>query len=161
VLYVLVVLRHDRRSVAHFNVTAHPTSRWVAQQITEAFPYDAAPQFLIRDRDGIFDVAFENRVRNMDIEEVVTAVQSPWQNGMCERLIGSIRRECLDHIIVVNEDHLRRILSQYFVYYHSARTHLSLERNAPIPRAVDPPENGRVVGIPHLGGLHHQYTRAA
>jgi len=160
-LYVLVVLRHDRRTVAHFNVTEHPTSRWVAQQIVEAFPNDEAPRFLIHDRDAIFGVEFNRRVASMGIEQVRTAYRSPWQNGICERLIGSIRRECLDHVVVFSEAHLRRILREYFAYYHDVRTHLALGRNAPIPRAVEPPENGRILATPYLGGLHHRYSRAA
>ena len=160
-LYCFIVLRHDRRRVIHFNATAHPTARWTAQQIVEAFPYDEAPRFLIRDRDGIYGKDFRLRVKHMSIEAVVISYRSPWQNPYCERVIGSIRRECLDHLIVLNEAHLRGILASYLEYYHQARTHLSLERNAPIPREVEPPQRGKVVAIPHLGGLHHRYTRAA
>ena len=160
-LYCFIVLRHNRRRVVHFNVTAHPTARWTAQQIVEAFPYDEAPRFLIRDRDGIYGVAFRQRVKHMGIEEVVTAPRSPWQNPYVERLIGSIRRECVDRVIVFNEAHLRRILTSYFAYYHEARTHLSLERNAPLPRRVEHPSEGKVISIPQVGGLHHRYTRAA
>lgn len=161
ILFAFVVLRHDRRYVAHFDVTAHPTAEWAAQQIVEAFPFDNAPRFLIRDRDGIYGERFRERVAKMGIEEVVIAPRSPWQNPYCERLIGSIRRECLDHVIVINERHLRRILASYFEYHHLARTHLSLDRNAPIERAVEPPSCGRVVAIPQVGGLHHRYCRAA
>jgi putative transposase len=161
VLYVFVVLRHDRRRVVHFNVTAHPTAAWTAQQIVQAFPYDEAPRFLIRDRDGIYGEDVQCRIRNMGIEEVLIAPRSPWQNPYCERLVGSIRRECLDHMIVFSEDHLRRVLDSYFAYYHESRTHLSLERNAPTPRRVEPRCEGRVVAIPHVGGLHHRYARAA
>ncbi len=160
-LYCLVVLRHDRRRVVHFNVTAHPTARWTGQQIVEAFPYDEAPRFLMRDHDGIYGVDFRERVKHMGIGEVVIAYRSPWQSPYVERLIGSIRRECLNHVIVLNEAHLRRILTIYFVYYHEARTHLSLDRNAPIPRKVEAPSCGRVIAIPQVGGLHHRYTRAA
>ena len=160
-LYCVLVLRHDRRRVVHFNVTPHPTARWTAQQIVEAFPFDEAPRFLIRDRDGIYGLDFQQRVEHMGIEEVVIAYRSPWQSPYVERLIGSIRRECLDHVIVLNEAHLMRILTAYFTYYHEARTHLSLDHNAPLPREVDPPSHGRVIAIPHLGGLHHRYTRAA
>ncbi len=160
-LYCLVVLRHDRRRVVHFNVTAHPTARWTGQQIVEAFPYDEAPRFLIRDHDGIYGVDFRERVEHMGIEEVVIAYRSPWQSPYVERLIGSIRRECLNHVIVLNEAHLRRILTSYFVYYHESRTHLSLDRNSPIPRKVEAPSCGRVIAIPQVGGLHHRYTRAA
>jgi len=161
VLYCFLVLRHDRRRVVHFNVTPHPTARWTAQQIVEAFPFDEAPRFLIRDHDGIYDQDFCERVKHLGIEELVIAYRSPWQSPYVERLIGSIRRECLDHVIVFNEAHLLRILTDYFAYYHQARSHLSLERNAPNPRNVEPPSRGRVIAIPQVGGLHHRYTRAA
>ncbi len=161
ILFAFVVLRHDRRMVVHFNVTAHPTAVWTAQQIIEAFPYDDAPRFMIRDRDGTYGSAFQDRIKNMGIEEVVTAPRSSWQNPFIERLIGSIRRECLDRIIILNERHLRRILRSYFEYYHHSRTHLSLDRNSPVPREVEPPERGRVIAIPQVGGLHHRYCRAA
>ena len=160
-LYCLIVLRHDRRRVVHFNATPHPTARWTGQQIVEAFPFDEAPRFMIRDRDGIYGHDFRERVKHLGIEEVITAPRSPWQNPFAERVIGSIRRECLNHLIVFNEAHLRRILTRYFAYYHESRTHLSLDRNAPVPREVEPPSNGRVIAIPRLGGLHHRYTRAA
>ncbi len=160
-LYCFIVLRHERRRVVHFNVTPYPTARWTAQQIVEAFPYDEAPRFLLRDRDGIYGRDFQRRIDRMSIEEVVIAYRSPWQNPFVERLIGSIRRECLDHMIVFNEAHLIRILTDYFSYYHEAQTHLSLDRNAPRPRKIEPPEQGKVVAIPQVGGLHHRYTRAA
>ncbi len=160
-LYCFLVLRHDRRRVVHFNVTLHPTARWTAQQVVEAFPYDDAPRFLIRDHDGIYGQDFRQRVKHMGIEEVVIAYRSPWQSPYVERLIGSIRRECLNHVIVFNEAHLLRILTEYFAYYHEARSHLSLDRNAPIAREVKPPSRGRVIAIPQVGGLHHRYTRAA
>ena len=160
-LYCFVVLRHDRRMVVHFNVTVHPTARWTAQQVVEAFPYNDAPRFMIRDRDGIYGLDFKDRVERMGIEEVIITPRSPWQNPFAERIIGSIRRDCLDHVIVFNEAHLRRILASYFAYYHETRTHLSLERNAPIPRRVEHPLEGHVIAIPQVGGLHHRYTRAA
>ena len=160
-LYCFVVLRHDRRRVVHFNVSAHPTARWTGQQIVEAFPYDEAPRFLLRDRDGIYGVDFRERIMHMGVEEVVTAPRSPWQNPYVERLIGSIRRECIDHVIVLNETHLRRVLASYFAYYHESRAHLSLECNAPVPRRVEHPSEGKVIAIPQVGGLHHRYTRAA
>jgi putative transposase len=160
-LYCFIVLRHERRRVVHFNVTAHPTARWTAQQVIEAFPFDEAPRFLIRDHDGIYGLDFRERVKHMGIEEVVIAYRSPWQSPYVERLIGSVRRECLNHLIVFNEEQLRRILTSYFVYYHEARPHLSLDRNAPTAREVEPPDRGAVVAIPQLGGLHHRYTRAA
>ena len=161
ILFTFIVLRHDRRRVIHFNVTEHPTAEWTAQQIVEAFPEDEAPGFLIRDRDGIYGQVFHARVTHMGIEEVVCARRSPWQNPYAERVIGSIRRECLNHVIVLNERHLRRILRSYFEYYHDSRTHLSLNRNSPNERDVEPREQGRVVAIPMVGGLHHRYRRAA
>jgi len=161
VLFAFVVLRHDRRRLIHFNVTAHPTAEWTAQQIVEAFPFDTAPRFLIRDRDGVYGEAFQRRVTSMGIEEVVIAPRSPWQNPYCERLVGSIRRECLDHVIVLNERHLMRILRSYLDYYLNSRTHLALERNSPIEREVELPHCGRVIAIPQVGGLHHRYRRAA
>jgi putative transposase len=160
-LYCFIVLRHDRRRVVHFNVSPHPTARWTAQQRVEAFPYDDAPRFLIRDHDGIYGLDFRERIKHLGIEEVVISYRSPWQNPYVERLIGSVRRECLNHVIVFNETHLLRILTDYFAYYHEARSHLSLDRNAPIRRQVEPPSQGRVVAIPYVGGLHHRYTRAA
>jgi transposase InsO family protein len=160
-LYCFVVLRHDRRRVVHFNVTPHPTVRWTAQQVAEAFPYDEAPRFLIRDRDAIYGSDFQQRIKGMGIDEVLIACRSPWQSPFVERLIGSIRRECLDHVIVFNEAHLMRILTSYFEYYHRSRTHLSLDRNAPSPREIEPVEKGKVVPIPQVGGLHHRYRRAA
>ena len=160
VLYVFLVLRHDRRRVVHFNVTTSPTAQWAAQQIVEAFPFEEQPQFLLRDRDGIYGQNFRDRVKHMGIEQVVIAFRSPWQSPYVERLIGSVRRECLDHMIVLNEDHLRRILSDYFGYYHEARAHLSLDRNSPNPRQVAV-GRGKVVATSYLGGLHHCYTRAA
>jgi transposase InsO family protein len=161
VLYCFVVLCQERRRVVHFHATSHPTERWTAQQIIEAFPFDEVPRYLIRDRDSIYGEWFRRRVKNMGINEVVTAFRSPWQNPFVERVIGSIRRECLDHVIVLNETHLLRILRSYLNYYHESRTHLSLERNAPNPRTVAPRSQGRVVAIPQVGGLHHRYTRAA
>ncbi len=137
ILHCFLVLSHDRRRVVHFNVTANPSAAWTAQQVVEAFPYDDAPRFLIRDRDGIYGEFFKRRVKAMGIEEVLIAPQPPWQSPHVERLVGSIRRECLDHVIVLNEAHLRRILSQCFAYYHEDRTHLALERNAPIPRPIE------------------------
>jgi transposase InsO family protein len=159
ILFVFLVLRHDRRFVVHFNITANPTANWTAQQIVEAFPYDDAPRFLLRDRDSIYGHQFKDRIKNMGIEEVVTAARSPWQNPYVERIVGSLRRECLNHFIVLNERHLRRILHSYLEYYHEHRTHLSLNRNSPIEREVE--EKGDVISIPMVGGLHHRYRRAA
>ncbi len=161
VLYCFVVLRHERRKVVHFNVTTNPTAAWTAQQIIEAFPFDEAPRYMIRDRDGIYGDDFQTRVEGMGIEEVVTAARSPWQNPYCERLIGSIRRDCLNHLIVLSDVHLKRILHSYFDYYHNSRTHLSLDRNSPSPREVERPDRGRVISVPQVGGLHHRYTRCA
>jgi hypothetical protein len=161
ILFAFVILRHHRRDVVHYNTTAHPTAEWTAQQIVEAFPEDQAPRFLIHDRDSIYGEFFRQRVKHMGIEQVVIAYRSPWQSPYVERLIGSIRRECLDHCIILNERHLRRIIASYLDYYHGSRTHLSLSRNSPIEREVEPPERGRVIAIPQVGGLHHRYCRAA
>jgi transposase InsO family protein len=161
VLFILVVLAHHRRRVVHFNVTEHPTARWTAQQIVDAFPDDSAPPYLLRDRDQVYGQQFRHRVKGMGIEEVLTAPHSPWQNPFAERLIGSIRRECLSHVLVLGERHLSRILARYFDYYHRARTHLSLDKDAPDVRSVELPEAGRIVEIPEVGGLHHRYVRRA
>ena len=161
ILYTFIVLCHYRRHVVHFNVTENPTAEWTAQQIVEAFPDNTAPRFLIRDRDSIYGKCFKNRIKNMGIEVVVTAPRSPWQNPYVERLNGTIRHDCLDHIIVLNEAHLRRFLTSYFAYYHESRAHLSLECNAPVPRRIEHPSEGKVIAIPQVGGLHHRYRRAA
>ena len=161
VLYVFIVLRHDRRQVVHFNVTTNPSAEWTAQQIVNAFPFDEAPRFLIRDHDGIYGKYFQDRVDAIGIEEVPTAPRSPWQNPYAERVIGSIRRECLNHLVVLGEAHLKRILISYFLYYHDSRPHLSLSRNSPMPREVEPRFQGKVVCIPQVSGLHHRYSRAA
>ncbi|MCP3672103.1 MAG: transposase [Gammaproteobacteria bacterium] len=161
ILYVFIVLSHHRRHVAHFNVTEHPTAQWTSQQLTEAFSFDSAPQYLLRDRDAIYGEAARRRIKSLGIEEVVSAPRSPWQNPYCERVIGSIRRECLDHVIVMNERHLRRILREYVDYYHTCRTHLSLNKDPPETRAVEPPEFGIITAIPRDGGLHHRYARVA
>ncbi len=161
ILYGFVVLLHNRRQVVHFNATAHPTALWTAQQIIEAFPEVTVPRFLLRDRDSIYGEEFRRRVARMGIEEVITTARSPWQNPYAERLIGSIRRECLDHLIVLNERQLRRILREYFAYYNEVRPHQSLERNAPVARAVEPPAKGKIISLPQVGGLHHRYLRAA
>ncbi len=161
VLYVFVILAHDRRRVLHFNVTEHPTAVWAAQQIIEAFPEDGAPRYLLRDRDGIYGHCFTTRIEGMGIEQVRITARSPWQNCYVERAIGSIRRECLNHMIVLSEQHLRRILKSYFRYYHESRTHLSLSKDAPESRAIQANESERIVQIPQLGGLHHRYERRA
>jgi putative transposase len=161
VLFVLVVLAHHRRRVVHFNVTEHPTAVWTAQQMVDAFPDDSAPAYLLRDRDQVYGQNFRHRVQGMGIDEVLTAPHSPWQNPFAERLIGSIRLECLDHVVVLGERHLRRTLTAYFAYYHRARTHLSLDKDAPDVRSVEPFAAGRVVEVPVVGGLHHRYVRRA
>ena len=161
VIYVFVVLAHDRRRVLHFNVTEHPTAAWTGQQIVEAFPDASAPKYLMRDRDSIYGTMFRTRLKGMGIEEVVRAPRSPWQNPFVERLIGSIRRDCLNHVIVLGERHLRRILASYFAYYHGSRIHLSLNKDTPDPRPTLPPALGNVVELPEVGGLHHHYERRA
>jgi putative transposase len=161
VLFVLLILAHDRRRVVHFNVTEHPAAQWTAQQIVDAFPWDEAPRYLLRDRDRIYGTSFRRRVRNMGIEEVLIAPRSPWQNPYVERLIGSIRRECLDHVIVLHERHLRRLLTGYFHYYHRWRTHRALDMDCPVPRPVQRPEVGLIHEVPEVGGLHHHYERRA
>ena len=160
-LFVFVILSHDRRRPIHFAVTANPTAEWTARQLLEAFPWDSAPRYLLRDRDGIYGEKFQEAATWLGIREVLTAAKSPWQNPYIERLIGSIRRECLDHVIVWNETGLRRVLKLYFKYYEQTRTHLSLDKDAPIPRRVQPPELGMMVELPEIGGLHHRYERRA
>jgi putative transposase len=161
VMYVFIVLRHERREIVHFNATYHPTAKWTGQQIVEAIPFDSAPRYLLHDRDSIYGKRFRSRVKSLGIEEVVTAPRSPWQNPYVERIIGSIRRECLNHVIILNERHLRQVLKCFASYYHEARTHLSLDKLSPVPRSIEPPDQGKVVAIPHVGGLHHEYRRAA
>jgi transposase InsO family protein len=159
ILFVFIVLAHDRRRIVHFNVTYHPTAEWTAQQIVEAFPFETAPKYLLRDRDQIYGQEFRKQVEVMKIEEVLSAPRSPWQRAYVERVIGSIRRECLDHVIVFGEDSLRRTLRSYFCYYHGSRLHLSLDRDAPDPRPVQ--SIGEIISIPEVGGLHHRYERRA
>jgi putative transposase len=161
VLFVLVLLTHHRRRLVHLAITEHPTAGWTAQQIIEAFPNDTAPRWLLRDRDAIYGDVFRRRVAGMGIAEVITSPSSPWQNPYAERLIGSIRRECLDHVIVLGDRHLRRLLTAYFTYYHGALTHLALEKDAPTTRRVHMPTEGPVVVFPEVGGLHHRYERRA
>jgi transposase InsO family protein len=160
-LFALVILSHDRRRPVHFAVTANPTAEWTARQLLEAFPWNNAPRYLLRDRDGVYGEKFCDTAKWMGIREVLAAPRSPWQNTYVERLIGSIRRECLDHVMVFHEAGLRRILKDYFEYYETCRTHLSLEKDAPVSRSVEPPSLGPVVEIPKVGGLHHLYTRKA
>jgi len=161
VLFVLIILAHERRRIVHFAVTDSTTAAWTGQQIVEAFPNDSAPRYLLRDRDSIYGGEFRRRVKSMGSAEVLTAPRSPWQNPFAERVIGTIRRELLDQVIVLNEGHLRRRLRAYLRYYHGSRTHLALEKDAPEPRAVEPPAHGRVVALPQVGGLHHRYVRRA
>jgi transposase InsO family protein len=161
VLFVLVILAHHRRRVVHFNVTEHPTAIWTAEQIVDAFPDESAPVYLIRDRDRTYGQPFRHRVKGLGIEEVLTAPQSPWQNPFAERLIGSIRRECLNHVLVLGERHVRRILTHYFAYYHQARTHLALDKDAPDFRPIELPVKGKIVQLTEVGGLHHRYVRQA
>jgi len=161
VLFVFVVLSHGRRRLVHFNVTEHPTAEWTARQLIEACGLEEGPRYLIRDRDQVYGERFSGQARILDIREVVIAPRSPWQNAYAERVIGSIRRECLDHVVVVGERHLRGILSKYVDYYNGTRPHLSLAKDAPEPRSVQPPSQGRVVEVPRLGGLHHEYLRRA
>jgi len=160
-LYVMIILAHDRRTIVRFDITRNPTAGRLARQVTEAFPWDTAPRYLLRDRDGSYGAEFCKRVDAMEISEVVTAPRSPWQNAYVERVIGSLRRECLDYIVIFNERHLRRVLSTYIDYYHQTRTHLSLDKDCPDPRPVMPPGSGRVVAIPQVNGLHHRYERLA
>jgi putative transposase len=161
VLYVFIALAHARRRIVHFSVTEHPTAQWTAHQISEAFPWEAAPRYLIRDRDCVYGVEFTKRVECMGIEEVVTAPRSPWQNPFVERVIGSIRRECLDHVVVINARHLRRLLGDYFEHYHRWRCHRSLDMDCPEPRPVQRPEQGDVREIAEAGGLYRHYERCA
>lgn len=158
-LFVFVVLGLGRREILHIEVTDHPTALWLAQQITEAFPWNDAPEFLVRDNDGAYGRVFRNRLSAMGIRDCPTAPHSPQQNGYVERVIGSIRRECLDHVIVLNADHLRRVLREYVEYYNSDRTHLALDKDSPNSRAVE--VVGAIISRPVLGGLHHRYGRKA
>jgi hypothetical protein len=161
VLFVLVVLAHQRRRVVRFSVTEHPSAAWTAQQLVDAFPDDSAPAYLLRDRDRVYGEQFRHRVKGMGIEEVLAAPQSPWQNPFVERLIASIRRDCLNHVLVINQRHLQRILTWYLVYYHRSRTHLALNKDAPDPRPIAPSATGKIVQLPEVGGLHHRYIRQA
>jgi transposase InsO family protein len=159
ILFVLVVLRHARRQIVHFDATSNPTAKWTAQQIVNAFPWDTAPKYLLRDRDLIYGAYFRKRFKNMGIKEIMTAPRSPWQNPFVERLIGSIRRDCLNHIIVLNESNLKRILFSYFDYYHYDRTHYGRGKDTPFERSVQPrPAKGaKMIELTRVGGLHHRY----
>src|ERR1700739_5005132 len=156
-LYGLLILQHDRRQILWLGVTAHPTAEWISRQLTEAYGWKVQPRYIVRDRDAVYGDVFIRRLRAMGIRDRPTAARSPWQNGYCERAIGSIRRECLDHVVVFGERHLRHLLRSYTTYYNAARTHLSLNKDAPSPRTVHPV--GRILPTPFLGGLHHLYVR--
>ena len=156
-LYGLLIMRHSRRQIVWFGVTAHPTAEWLANQLMEACGWERAPQFLIRDRDACYGPIFMRRVRSIGIRDHPTSARSPWQNGYGERLIGSLRRECLDHVVVLGKRHLRHVLGSYADCYNGVRTHLSLAKDAPRRRAVQ--AAGRIHVRPMIGGLHHQYVR--
>ena len=156
-LYGFLILRHSRRELVWLGVTAHPSAEWITRQLTEAYGWQQAPRYIIRDRDCVYGDVFARRLRAMGIRDRPIAPRSPWQNGCAERLIGSIRRDCLDHVVVFGEQHLRHLLNSYQKYYNEARTHLSLHKDAPIPRAVQ--TVGHTLAVPILGGLHHQYLR--
>lgn len=159
VLFVFIVLEHRRRKVVHFGVSEHPTSQWAAQQMLEAFSERDAPRYLVRDRDGSYGIEFRRRVQSLGMTEILTAPRRPWQNASAERLIGSMRRECLNHVVVLNKWHLRRLLKSYLSYYHCSRTHLALAKDAPESREVM--SQSKIIVIPQVGGLHRRYERRA
>jgi transposase InsO family protein len=156
-LYGLLILKHGRREIICLSVTAHPSAEWISRQLTEAYGWEEGPCYLVRDRDSVYGKVFTRRLRAMGIRDRPTAPRSPWQNGYCERLIGSIRRECLDHILVFGERNLRHLLRAYADYYNRTRTHLSLDKDSPASRAIEP--FGRILPVAILGGLHHRYVR--
>ncbi len=156
-LFGLVILNHDRRKIVHVAATYHPTSEWISRQIVEAFPWETAPRYLLRDRDGAYGKVFRKRLSAMGIRDGPVAPRSPWQNGDVERVIGSIRRDLLDHVIVTGEGHLRRLLRDNADYYNVYRTHLGLNKDTPLGRPVH--DRGRITAVPKLGGLHHAYVR--
>jgi len=161
VLYVFFVLSLERRRVLHVNVTAHPYATWAAQQIVEAIGAELVPARLIRDRDAIFGAEFDARVNNLGVRQTRISPRSPWQNGYAERWVGTLRRELLDHVIVLGERHLLRLVRQHVAYYNSDRPHMSLGGDSPVTRDVQPPTAGKVIALPRVGGLHHRYSRAA
>jgi len=161
VLYVFFVLSLERRRVLHVNVTAHPYATWAAQQIVEAIGAELVPARLIRDRDAIFGTEFDARVNNLGVRQIRISPRSPWQNGYAERWVGTLRRELLDHVIVLGERHLLRLVRQHVAYYNSDRPHMSLGGDSPVTRDVEPPTAGKVIALPRVGGLHHRYSRAA
>ena len=161
VLFVFVVLALERRKVLHVAVTEAPSASWAAQQVVNAFPFETPPKYLLRDRDGIYGAEFTKRVAALGLKEKLIAPHAPWQNPHAERLLGTLRRECLDQIVIFGDRQLRAVLKEYFEYYHLARTHRSLAQDSPVPRPVLPPAHGTVVEFPQVGGLHHLYTRRA
>ncbi len=163
VLYCFFVIAHDRRRILHCNVTRHPTSAWVSQQLREAFPFDAAPRYLIHDRDATFSAEVQTTAKTLGVKSVRTSFKSPWQNGVAERFVCNCRRDLLDHVIVLNERHLKRLMNEYVRYYHDDRTHLGLEKQTPAgrPALIGTPAHAKVVSMPRLGGLHHRYDLAA
>jgi transposase InsO family protein len=160
-LFGFLILRHNRRELVHVNVTDHPTAAWAAHRLVESFPEETVPKYLLRDRDAIYGDAFVRRVKGLGLTEILIAPRAPWQNPFAERVIGSIRRECLDHVIVINERHLRRLLRTYLVYYNVTRPHQSLGNDSPRGREVQPVLARRIVAVPQVAGLHHRYERAA
>ena len=163
VIYCFFVIAHDRRRILHFNVTRHPTSEWVSQQLREAFPYDSAPNYLIFDRGACFNEEVVDTLRSFGVTPKRTSFRSPWQNGVAERWVGNCRRDLLDHVIAVNERHLKRLMNEYIEYYHDDRTHLALVKETPAGRTAETSSGSglRVVSMPRLGGLHHRYDLAA
>ena len=161
ILYIFVILALERRHLVFANATANPTAEWLAQQSVNAFPWDTAPRYVIRDRDRTHGVAFSQRVKNLGIREIRTAVRAPMMNAFAKRLIGTLRRECFDHVIVLTEQHARRLLGEFRDWYNQDRVHLALGKDAPEHRQVEPPELGKVVALPRVGGLHHRYSRRA
>jgi len=161
ILYVFIILALDRRRLVFGNVTTNPTAEWLAQQVVNAFPWETAPRYLIRDSDKAYGFAFSQRLKGLGIREVRTAVRAPMMNAFAERMIGTLRRECFDHVIVLKEQHARRLLGEFREWYNQDRVHLALGKDAPDHRSVEPPELGKVVALPRLGGLHHRYCRRA
>jgi len=160
-LYVFVVLSLDRRWVIHFNVTTNPTADWTANQLLQAFPFDSAPKYLLRDRDGIYGEQVRETIRLLGMKDKMISARSPWQNGYCERVVGTIKRECLNHAIIFSEAHARRLLRRYFDYYHDDRTHLGLDKGTPGGRRVESADSGQVKRRAAVGGLHSRYYREA
>ena len=158
-LCLLIVISLERRHVLHFNVTRYPTAEWTAKRVVEACAFDLPGRFLIRDNDKIYGMKFRSRVDGLGLRQIRTAFRSPWQNGFAERWIGSLRSDCLDHVIAINERQLRRVIRSYVDYYHADRTHLGLEKDAPQERPIESREIGAVVAFPRVGGLHHRYAR--